>query len=97
MKYGSLSYYRLYVAAKNLKQCYELSNVFHLSSFPVEEKGQVLEIEDVAIHPQYQLQAYYDIGVIKLKPNKSKLISDVPICPFNARYHVKKLIELRFC
>ena len=38
------------------------------------DESQILEIEDVIIHPKYDLSnAYQDIAVIKLKPNKGKL------------------------
>ena len=36
------------------------------------QSGQTLEIEDVILHPKYERQAYQDIAVVKLKPNKSK-------------------------
>ena len=37
------------------------------------DESQILEIEDVVLHPMYDLSnAYQDIAVIKLKPNKSK-------------------------
>ena len=34
--------------------------------------GQMLEIDDVILHPNYEQKAYSDIAVLKLKPNKSK-------------------------
>ena len=35
-----------------------------------------MEIDDVILHPKYDLsQAYQDIAVIKLKPNKGKYLS----------------------
>ena len=41
----------------------------------MEENGQIAEIDDVVIHPDYEKEAYQDIAVVKLKPNKSKLNS----------------------
>ena len=45
-----------------------------LLSFSVSEKGSgiSLDIDDVIIHPNYELQAYQDIAVVHLKPAKSK-------------------------
>ena len=43
--------------------------------FPVSagDESQLLEIDDVILHPKYDLSsAYHDIAVIKLKPNKGK-------------------------
>ncbi len=35
--------------------------------------NEILEIDDVILHPKYDLSnAYQDISVIKLKPNKGK-------------------------
>ena len=43
--------------------------------FPVSagDESQILEIDNVSLHPEYDLSnAYQDISVIKLKPNKGK-------------------------
>ena len=38
------------------------------------EKGQVLEIEDFFIHPDYKARnAYADIAVVKIKPSEAQL------------------------
>ena len=38
------------------------------------DESQILEIEDVELHPKYDpFKAYQDISVIRLKPNISKL------------------------
>ena len=40
------------------------------------DESQTLEIDDVILHPMYDLsQAYQDIAVIRLKPNKGKYLS----------------------
>ena len=50
---------------------YFINNCFPVSAG---DESQILEIEDVVIHPKYDLSnAYQDIAVIKLKPNKGKL------------------------
>ena len=50
---------------------YFINNCFPVSAG---DESQILEIEDVMIHPKYDLSnAYQDIAVIKLKPNKGKL------------------------
>ena len=51
-----------------------LLSLIVLSSFSVSEKGSgiSLDIDDVIIHPNYELQAYQDIAVVHLKPAKSK-------------------------
>jgi hypothetical protein len=47
------------------------------------DESQILEIEDVILHPMYDFShAYQDIAVIKLKPNKSKYIM--------YKYHLKE-------
>ena len=51
-------------------------NNFFIFYFPAlsGDESQILEIDDVSIHPTYDPpNAYEDIAVIKLKPNKSKL------------------------
>ena len=51
-------------------------NNFFIFYFPAlsGDESQILEIDDVSIHPTYDPpNAYQDIAVIKLKPNKSKL------------------------
>ena len=39
----------------------------------VKDKGQILNIEDVILHPGYQQEAYQDVCVIKLKTSQCKL------------------------
>ena len=40
------------------------------------DESQILEIEDVILHPTYDpFKAYQDIAVIKLKPNISMFIN----------------------
>ena len=49
---------------------------FWFWNFPVQEEGQIGEIEDVYIHPSYQYaRAYNDIAVIKLRASKGNSIS----------------------
>ena len=36
----------------------------------VDKKGRVIEIDEVAIHPDFERKAYHDIAVIKLKPSR---------------------------
>jgi hypothetical protein len=48
--------------------------------FPVSagDESQILEIDDVILHPKYDLSnAYQDISVIKLKPNKGKFCLNI--------------------
>ena len=48
--------------------------------FPVSagDESQVLEIDNVSLHPEYDLSnAYQDISVIKLKPNKGKFCLNI--------------------
>ena len=41
----------------------------------VEDEGQILEIDDIVLHPKYKpLNAYYDVAVVKLKPNDGELV-----------------------
>ena len=41
----------------------------------VEEEGQILEIDDIVLHPKYKpLNAYYDVAVVRLKPNDGELV-----------------------
>ena len=47
----------------------------------MEEKGQILDIHDVALHPQYEQQAYQDIAVVTLKTSNCKFDSKFPIIP----------------
>ena len=42
------------------------------------DESQILDIEDAILHPKYDLSnAYQDISVIKLKPNKGKLYINI--------------------
>ena len=51
---------------------YFVNNYFPVSAG---DESQELEIDDVILHPKYDLsKAYQDIAVIKLKPNKGKLL-----------------------
>ena len=51
---------------------YFVNNYFPVSAG---DESQTLEIDDVILHPKYDLsKAYQDIAVIKLKPNKGKLL-----------------------
>ena len=48
--------------------------------FPVSagDESQILEIDNVILHPKYDLSnAYQDISVIKLKPNKGKFCLNI--------------------
>ena len=48
--------------------------------FPVSagDESQILEIDNVSLHPKYDLSnAYQDISVIKLKPNKGKFYINI--------------------
>ena len=48
--------------------------------FPVSagDESQILEIDNVILHPKYDLSnAYQDISVIKLKPNKGKFYINI--------------------
>ena len=60
------------------KQSWILNAWRHVNNyFPVSagDESQELEIDDVILHPKYDLsKAYQDIAVIKLKPNKGKLL-----------------------
>lgn len=41
----------------------------------VEDEGQIMEIDDIVLHPKYKpLNAYYDVAVVKLKPNDGELV-----------------------
>ena len=54
--------------------------IFFQTPFLVEETGQFMAIEDVVLHPDYNGQAYHDIAVVKLRPNKCKFLTfDSPI------------------
>ena len=45
-----------------------MKSIFLKSSISVEEIGQVLDISDVIIHPDYKpWNAHYDVAVVKLK------------------------------
>ena len=60
----------------------------------MEEKGQILDIEDVVLHPQYEQQAYQDIAVVKLKTSKCKFTSMLDVKSFaNARQILSKCPE----
>ena len=42
------------------------------------DESQILEIDNVILHPKYDLSnAYQDISVIKLKPNKGKFYINI--------------------
>ena len=42
------------------------------------DESQILEIDNVSLHPKYDLSnAYQDISVIKLKPNKGKFYINI--------------------
>ena len=50
---------------------YTINNYFLASAG---DESQILEIEDVILHPMYDFtKAYQDIAVIKLKANQGKL------------------------
>ena len=49
----------------------------------MEEKGQILDIHDVALHPQYEQQAYQDIAVVTLETSNCKFKIKCP-------YHIKR-------
>jgi hypothetical protein len=52
---------------------YFINNYFPVSAG---DESQTLEIDDVILHPMYDLsQAYQDIAVIRLKHNKGKYLS----------------------
>ena len=66
----------LYVAVVSLVTLWH----YFVICFPVSagDESQILEIDNVILHPKYDLSnAYQDISVIKLKPNKGKFCLNI--------------------
>ena len=59
----------------SIKALHSLAIFHNLSNFisvATDTKGKFYDIDDVIIHPRYELYAYQDVAVIKLKSSQSK-------------------------